>query len=87
MTKTVAVPIEKIVIVTENHGGYLGGKCILCGACGWLDEERKGYNGKLGFPLYAIESKANPTGIMGNRLFHKENCPMTHALDDKGNPT
>lgn len=27
----------KCIVITENHGGYLGGECIWCGAVGWVD--------------------------------------------------
>lgn len=33
----VLVPITKLVVVSENHGGYLGGTCVACGANGWMD--------------------------------------------------
>ena len=29
---------EKLIVVTENHGGYLSGYCSVCGVRGWLDE-------------------------------------------------
>jgi hypothetical protein len=63
----VRVDIKEAVRVTENHGGYLGAECIICGECGWLD-------GKYG---YAHGTK----NVMGNHLIHTKACPMNkHAL-------
>lgn len=33
----VLVPITKLVVVSENHGGYLGAECVVCDAKGWMD--------------------------------------------------
>lgn len=33
----VLVPITKLVVVSSDHGGYLGGTCMMCGANGWMD--------------------------------------------------
>lgn len=35
---TVTIKARKPLVVTENHGGYRGDKCIWCGAVGWLDK-------------------------------------------------
>ena len=29
---------KELMVVTENHGGYLSGLCALCGDSGWIDE-------------------------------------------------
>jgi hypothetical protein len=71
MSQTVAVDPKKVVIVTEDHGGYLAGKCIACDAGGWL-EPRYGYPHRV---------KGN---VMGNRLIHEEDCPMNEVLNDDG---
>lgn len=59
------VPVEPeiLVQVTDNHGGYLGGRCLVCHATGWLD-------GKMGY--------RHGTNVMGNRLIHTEDCPVGH---------
>jgi len=28
----------ELLVVTEDHGGYLGGYCALCGDCGWIND-------------------------------------------------
>lgn len=28
---------RQLLVVTNNHGGYLSGSCALCGSCGWLN--------------------------------------------------
>jgi hypothetical protein len=70
--KTVPVPIDRIVLVTSNYSGYLGGECILCGACGWL-VDRKGY------PYGGVDDRGDLESS-SNRLFHKKNCLMNAAL-------
>lgn len=32
----VQIEASKLIIVTEDHGGYKAGRCVACGACGWL---------------------------------------------------
>ena len=65
----VRVPIGRIVYVTENDGGYLSGRCMMCHQGGWL-EPRYGYpHGAKG---------------MGNKLFHTETCPMNNVLNIDG---
>jgi hypothetical protein len=34
----VTVPASTLIVVTENHGGYLGTQCLICGACGWQNK-------------------------------------------------
>ena len=29
---------RELLIVRENHGGYLAGSCSLCGSSGWIDQ-------------------------------------------------
>lgn len=29
---------RELLIVRENHGGYLGGSCSLCGSSGWVNQ-------------------------------------------------
>ena len=33
---TISIEPEKLIRVTENHGGFKTGICIVCGASGWL---------------------------------------------------
>ena len=61
----VEIDIRKIVRVTEDHGGYEAGECILCDASGWLE-------GRLGLP-YGSENT-------GADLVHKKNCPINNEL-------
>lgn len=32
----VSVPVQKLIIVTGDHGGYKEGWCVVCTAHGWL---------------------------------------------------
>lgn len=64
--KTIPVPIDQVVRVTENHGGYRGGECIACGALGWID-------GKYGDRFGA--------NVMSNRLIHKRECLMNAEIE------
>jgi len=57
---------NKLVRITENHGGYLSGECVVCGASGWFD-------GKLG---RKYGDKKNP----GADLEHKKNCPINKEI-------
>lgn len=60
----IAVPIDRCVVVTENHGGYHGGRCIVCDECGWLDN-------KYGWPYGTPRT---------NKLVHKQDCPVGDKL-------
>lgn len=62
---TVRLPLNKLVVVTENHGGYMGGECISCGASGWL-------NGKYGLKAGTKDAKE----WKGTHLVHKPSCPV-----------
>ena len=70
MTK-INLDINKIVQVTENHGGYLAGNCLACDASGWMDT-------KFGYP-FRVRSL-----VMSNRLTHKLECPMNKYLKIDG---
>jgi hypothetical protein len=70
MSHTVPVNASKVVVVTENHGGYKGGRCVACDAIGWLDNEH-------GYPSHV-------KGVLGNKLKHKKSCPMNSVLNDNG---
>lgn len=78
----VGIDIEKIVQVTENHGGYLGGVCQLCGACGWLDYPRYGYPSS--FRKSDKLDKEQKSLIAANRVVHKSDCPMNEHLTPEG---
>jgi hypothetical protein len=44
MKRILNIDPRKLLIVTENHGGYLGIRCALCDAAGWdgkIEHERK----------------------------------------------
>jgi hypothetical protein len=67
----VLVPVEALVIVTENHGGYTAGRCVVCGKLGWLAEYPHG------LPF-------GSTAALDNTLHHAKVCPVGQALDEKG---
>jgi hypothetical protein len=50
----ITIDPEKLIIVTENHGGYKGGHCIGCGAVGWIDKLEH----KADYPLQKAASIA-----------------------------
>lgn len=62
----ILVDINKLVITTQNHGGYLAGECIVCGAGGW-------YDGDLGFRFDNKE-------VLKNHLIHKKSCPVNDGI-------
>lgn len=37
MSGKVLIEAHKLLVVTANHGGYMGGECLWCGAIGWMD--------------------------------------------------
>lgn len=65
---TVEISIQKIVRITEDHGGYEVGECLLCDASGWLVENR------FGHPYGAKDTGAD--------LCHKKDCPINKELTD-----
>ncbi len=71
MPKTVAIDPKKVVIVTEDHGGYLAGECIACNALGWLE------------PRYGYPYRVKGT-VIGSGVVHKKGCPMNKVLNDDG---
>ncbi len=86
MTKTVPVPIDRIVITISNDGGYLSGECIICSAIGVTVAGAP--SSRFGYPFH-VQRITNVKGeklIMGNRLFHKAACPMNDILDSNGEP-
>jgi hypothetical protein len=66
----IEVSADKLVTVTEDHGGYHGGECLICGECGWIVEQPFGipYNGDKEL----------------NALRHKKSCPVGAQLDKQG---
>lgn len=68
-TVTVELPVNRVVVVTGDHGGYKTGHCLLCDAHGWLDG--------LGYPHQATEVK-------GSHLQHTAECPLNGVLGLKG---
>ena len=69
MAKKIAVELDLDVIVriTDNHGGYLAGECIACGASGWIVERRHGFS-------HGSEDK------WPAELHHKARCPVNKHL-------
>ena len=67
----IMVDLNDVVVVTENHGGYQGGKCVACGAIGWLDT-------RCGYPYPA-------TGVLRNKLIHTKGCSINKYLTPEGN--
>lgn len=63
----IAVPIDSVIVITSNDGGYLGGHCLACGAHGWVDN-------KYGYPYGCPES---------NKLVHKRGCDLGDRLKIK----
>ena len=35
--RMVWVPASKLIVSDSNHGGYIGGHCVICEQHGWLD--------------------------------------------------
>jgi hypothetical protein len=72
MTPTVRVPINEVIWITENQGGYLAAKCIICHQCGWL-------HGRYGMKFGSRNS-------IGNELVHRKSCPMNKYATTERDP-
>lgn len=71
----VLININKVIQVTSNDGGYLGGRCLVCDSAGYL---REGYS----YPFNSIGYRGH--GLLGNELVHKKNCTMNRYLHSDG---
>ncbi len=71
MSQTIPVDAKSVVIITEDNGGFLAGECVACKAGGWLD------------PRYGYPHRVKGS-VIGNRVIHKENCPMNEVFNDDG---
>lgn len=60
----VQVPIDNVIQITSNDGGYTGGRCSACGEIGWVDN-------KYGYPFGCPRT---------NKLVHKEDCDLGQRL-------
>lgn len=74
---TVSIEIGKLVPVTSNDGGYLGRKCLLCGASGWDGGSDIGY-------------RCDMPDVVGGKRFngfrHRKDCPLNEYISgDTGN--
>jgi hypothetical protein len=65
VNKMIKVPIDNVIVITSNDGGYLGGRCVACGESGWVDN-------KYGYPFGTPRS---------NKLVHKMNCGLGSLLE------
>ncbi len=61
----VELELQELVRVTEDHGGYLVGECLICKASGWLED-------RLGQAYGAKDAGAD--------LVHKKSCPINKEL-------
>lgn len=71
----VLVDSSKIIRITSNDGGYMGGECLACGKSGYL---REGYSYPFGSTGYRGK------GLLGNELVHAKNCPLNKHLNKDG---
>lgn len=62
----VKLSMRKLVPITEDHGGYATGECLLCDASGWLVDNRFGHH-------YSTKD-------IGADLQHKKGCPINKEL-------
>lgn len=72
MGKLVSVDPRCLVQATSDDGGYICGKCVACGASGWMNSDQ--VKGRLGVPH----------GSKLTAIVHKENCPLGAALNTDG---
>lgn len=63
----IKVPIDSVIVITSNDGGYLGGRCTACGESGWVDN-------KYGYPYGCPRT---------NKLVHKQDCDLGKRLKIK----
>jgi len=63
----IKVPIDNVIQITSNDGGYLGGRCTACGESGWVDN-------KYGYPFGCPKT---------NKLVHAGNCDLGNRLSIK----
>ena len=61
----VKIDLKKLVRITEDHGGYEVGECLLCDASGWLE-------GRFGHPYGTKDTGAD--------LKHEKNCPINSEI-------
>jgi len=47
----VEIEAKKLILVTENHGGYLAGKCLYCDSHGWIEKDDLQYGHRPGCPV------------------------------------
>lgn len=66
----VNVSADKLVIITDDHGGYTAGQCVVCGNVGWLVEKR------YGLPFGSRSQD--------NAMRHAKTCPMNNVLTSEG---
>lgn len=65
----ISIPASKVVLVTQNHGGYKVGVCQACDAQGWVEGH--------GYPHQAVTA-------LSSTLQHQQTCPMNEVLNEDG---
>lgn len=70
----VAVDVNDLVRITETHGGYHAGHCVLCKSYGWITEYR------YGLPIH---SRSGTTDV----LKHNVGCKFNRILTTTGRLT
>lgn len=66
----IELQLNDVVVIDENHGGYLGGHCIACKASGWIEGR------------YGIAASAPKRGA---HLCHTKTCPVNKLITATGN--
>lgn len=61
---SVLVPVDKLLLVTDNHGGYKSIRCIVCDAYGWDDRLEH----RSSCPLQGVNGMAAATEISKREL-------------------